>query len=90
MRLRQEAVDGDKLHPARVRGHGAKRGTVEAMIWKGWAWMHARPGLYRMGTSLGARFRKLQPGKLGGWTQYRTAPKLAAKTLHERMKERSQ
>ena len=90
VRLRQEAVDGDKLHPAKVRGHGAKRGTVEAMIWKGWEWMHARPGIYRMGTSMGARFRKLQPGKFGGWTQYRTAPKLAAKTLHQRMKERSQ
>ncbi len=90
VRLRQEAVDGDKVHPARVRGHGTKRGTVEAMVWKGWSWMHARPGIYRLGTALGARFRKLQPGKIGGWTQYRTAPKLAAKTLHERMKERSQ
>ena len=60
------------------------------MIWKGWSWMHAKPGLYRLGTSLGARFRKLQPGKIGAWTQYRTAPKLAPKTLHERMKERGQ
>jgi len=90
VRLRQESVDGDKLHPAKVRGHGAKRSGVEAMIWKGWSWMHARPGLYRLGTSLGARFRKLQPGKVGAWTQYRTAPKLAPKTLHERMKERGQ
>ena len=90
VRLRQESVDGDKLHPAKVRGHGAKRSGVEAMIWKGWSWMHAKPGLYRLGTSLGARFRKLQPGKMGAWTQYRTAPKLAPKTLHERMKERGQ
>jgi L-lactate dehydrogenase complex protein LldF len=90
VRLRQESVDGDKLHPARVRGHGAKRNTVEAMIWKGWGLMHSRPGFYRFGTGIAAKFRKLQPGSLGGWTQYRTAPKLAPKTLHQRMKERQQ
>lgn len=90
VRLRQESVDGDKLNPAKIRGHGAKRGTVEAMIWKGWSWMHARPGVYRFGTAIAARLRKLQPRQLGGWTKYRTAPKLAAKTLHERMKERGQ
>lgn len=90
VRLRQESVDGDKLNPAKVRGHGAKRSTLEALVWKGWSWMHARPGAYRFGTAVATRLRKLQPGQLGGWTKYRTAPKLAAKTLHERMKERGQ
>ncbi|RBW48514.1 LutB/LldF family L-lactate oxidation iron-sulfur protein [Marinobacter sp. F3R11] len=90
VRLRQESVDGDKLNPAKVRGHGAKRNALEALVWKGWSWMHARPGAYRFGTTVASRLRKLQPGKLGGWTRYRTAPKLAARTLHERMKERSQ
>ncbi|WP_100638435.1 LutB/LldF family L-lactate oxidation iron-sulfur protein [Marinobacter salexigens] len=90
VRLRQESVDGDKLNPAKVPGHGAKRSTLEAMVWKGWSWMHARPGAYRFGTAVATRLRKLQPGQLGSWTKYRTAPKLAAKTLHERMKERGQ
>ena len=90
VRLRQESVDGDKLHPAKVRGHGAKRNALEAMIWKGWSWMHARPGAYRFGTNMAARFRKLQPGQMGGWTQFRTSPKLAPKTLHETLKERGQ
>lgn len=90
VRLRQESVEGDKLNPAKVQGHGAKRSTLEALIWKGWSWMHARPGVYRLATVIAARLRKLQPTKLGGWTRYRTAPKLAAKTLHECVKERGQ
>ena len=90
VRLRQESVDGDKLHPAKVRGHGAKRSSMEAMIWKGWAWMHASPGIYRFGTGAASKFRALQPSKAGAWTDYRTPPKLAAKTLHQRMKERGQ
>ena len=90
VRLRRESVDGDRLHPARVPGHGAKRGATEALIWKGWSWLHARPGLYRLGTAVAARLRRLQPNRAGAWTDYRTAPKLAAKTLHQRMKERAQ
>ena len=88
VRLRQESVDGDHLHPARVRGHGAKRGRWEAMAWKGWSWLHSRPALYRLGTRLGARFRRLQPQQLGAWTEFRTAPKLAPKTLHELVREK--
>ncbi len=90
VRLRQESVDGDSLHPAKVRGHGAKRTTTEALIWKGWGWMHSRPAIYRLGTKLGAAFRKLQPSHLGAWTRYRSAPKLAPKTLHQQLKERQQ
>lgn len=88
VRLRQESVDGDRLHPARVRGHGSKRSTREALIWKAWHWLHARPAAYRLGTGLAARLRKLQPSRLGPWTRLRTAPELAPRTLHQRMKER--
>jgi len=89
VRLRQESVDGDRLHPARVRGHGAKRSLAEALIWKGWSWLHARPGLYRLGTAMAARPRRLQPRRAGAWTRERTLPPLAPRTLHEYMKERN-
>ena len=89
VRLRRESVDGDSLRPSRVSGHGVKRGRWEAMAWRGWCWMHVRPGVYRMGTAMATRFRALQPSKAGPWTHSRTAPKLAPKTLHQLMQERS-
>ena len=33
----------------------------------------------------GTRLRGLMPAKIGVWTSVRTAPKLAPKTLHERV-----
>ncbi|MDR9469120.1 LutB/LldF family L-lactate oxidation iron-sulfur protein [Marinospirillum sp.] len=89
-RLRQEAVDGDSLRPSVVAGHGIKRRKLELLAWKGWALMHARPGLYRFSTRWMARLRGLMPGKLGGWTDYRTPPRLAGKTLQQRLQERQQ
>jgi len=88
VRLRQESVDGDSLHPAHVKGHGVKRGRLEPWIWRGWAWMHRSPALYRLGTALAARFRDLTPSRLGGWTDYRRAPRPAATTLHQAIKAR--
>lgn len=87
-RLRKEAVDGDSQRPSVVSGHGVKRRKLELLAWKGWALMHSRPGLYRFSTRWMARLRGLVPQKLGGWTDYRTAPKLAEKTLQQRLRER--
>ncbi len=87
VRLRQESVDGDHLHPARVRGHGSKRSKSEALTWKMWRWLHTRPAMYRWATRLAVRLRVLQPRKLGAWTDYRTAPKLARRSLHEHLKD---
>ncbi|WP_404364563.1 LutB/LldF family L-lactate oxidation iron-sulfur protein [Marinobacter sp.] len=89
VRLRRESVDGDSLRPSKVRGHGVKRGRWEAMIWSGWRWMHVRPGVYRMGTAMASRLRALQPSAAGAWTQSRTAPKLAPKTLHQLVRQRT-
>ncbi len=88
VRLRQESVDGDHLHPARVRGHGSKRSAMEALAWKGWRWMHTSAGRYRFGTGIATRLRALQPQHLGAWTRYRSAPRLAPKSLHELVRER--
>jgi L-lactate dehydrogenase complex protein LldF len=88
VRLRRESVDGDSERPSKVRGHGIKRGRMEATAWLGWRWMHSQPWLYRLGTSVSARFRNVLPKTMGGWTQYRAAPKLAPTTLHQMMDRR--
>ncbi|WP_240753940.1 LutB/LldF family L-lactate oxidation iron-sulfur protein [Natronospirillum operosum] len=88
VRLRREAVDGDKLNPSVVRGHGVKRRRLEALVWRLWAWGHARPALYRFGLALAQRLRFLQPRRLGAWTRHRTAPVLASDSLHARMARR--
>ncbi len=87
VRLRQESVDGDRLHPAVVAGHGAKRHWAEALVWKAWRWLHAHPALYRLGTAAAGRLRALQPSRLGPWTRYRSAPELAPRTLHQQVRQ---
>ncbi|WP_166264065.1 LutB/LldF family L-lactate oxidation iron-sulfur protein [Marinobacter caseinilyticus] len=89
VRLRRESVDGDKLRVSEVRGHGVKRRRVESLAWLGWQWMHSRPQLYRLGTAVSARLRALVPQKLGAWTRYRSAPRLAPQTLHQMMQKRT-
>ncbi len=89
VRLRREAVDGDRQHPGVVTGHGVKRRRWEAAVWRFWGWLHARPGLYRAGIAVATRFRWFQPRRLGAWTRYRTPPRLAPKSLHALMKDRA-
>jgi L-lactate dehydrogenase complex protein LldF len=89
VRLRRESVDGDRLHRSEVPGHGTKRNRREALAWRGWQWLYARPALYRFAMAAATRFRVLQPSRAGAWTRSRTAPKLAPKTLHQRVRERS-
>lgn len=88
-RLRKEAVDGDRLHPARVAGHGSKRNRLEMLVWHGWTWLSTRPALYRLASRVMGHLRALTPSRLGGWTRYRTAPKPAPKSLHQLMQDRA-
>jgi len=89
IRLREESVAGDKDHDdSVVKGRGSKRTKTESVIWNGWAKMHKSGGLYRTGTGAATVFRFLMPNKIGAWTKCRTAPKLAANTLHQQVKAR--
>lgn len=83
-RLRYEGVRQDESN---VEGAGSRRKSSEAMIWKGWAMAHSSPKMYRLGIKAATTFRGLIPGKLGAWTRVRSAPKLAAKSLHQLAKE---
>ncbi|MGB0895277.1 MAG: LutB/LldF family L-lactate oxidation iron-sulfur protein [Parashewanella sp.] len=88
LRLRKESVKPASQQPVIMKGQGSGRKALEANIWKAWSLVHKVPSLYRFSMFMVTRFRFLIPKKLGGWTSVRTAPKPAAKTLHERLKER--
>jgi len=50
--------------------------------------MHQHAFIYKTFVWIASRFRGFLPNNLGAWTRVRTAPKLAPKTLHERVKDR--
>ena len=90
LRLRKESVQPDTDKPQVMRGQGAGRKSWEALLWKAWSLMYRHPLLYRLGTWGISRGRGLMPKNLGPWTKVRTAPKPAARTLHEQLKQRRQ
>jgi L-lactate dehydrogenase complex protein LldF len=55
----------------------------EALIWRLWSLGHNHPLLYRLGTLVATRLRKLLPNRLGAWTRARKAPTIARQSLHE-------
>ncbi|HPE58995.1 MAG TPA: LutB/LldF family L-lactate oxidation iron-sulfur protein [Thiolinea sp.] len=84
-RLRHDGVRQDGR--SRTRDAGTRRKGLEAVTWQGWSWAAAHPSLYHLGGRMATRLRGLMPQRLGAWTRVRTAPQMAAQTLHERMKE---
>ncbi len=88
-RLRKESVDGDRLRPSVVRGHGSKRHWKEVLAWNAFRWIFASPGRYRLLGMLMTRFRAFTPSRVGVWSRYRSAPKPAARTLHQLVNERA-
>lgn len=87
-RLRSEAMDGDPQRPATVAGHGSKRRWLEMLLWRGWTVFNSRPWAYRLGTALITRCRRLMPSRLGAWTRYRSAPRPAAQSLQQQLRQR--
>lgn len=71
-------------------GAGSQRSRKEAIAWAMWKQIYGIPWLYKCFSFVATRFRSLTPRSVGAWTRYRTAPKPAAKTLHELMKEKAQ
>ena len=88
LRLRQESVKPASQQPHIMKGQGSGRKNKEVLIWSIWSIIHRSPWLYQSSMWLVTRLRFLLPAKLGPWTEARTAPKLASKTLHQRVKER--
>ena len=93
LRLRQEGSQPTAAGQALVKGAGSKRAFGEAMVWKGWQVLHARPAAYRALTRLAALAMKFAPqyaGPLHGWTRHRDLPRPEPRTLHDLMRERTQ
>jgi len=86
-RLREEAVRPPTEAPHHMRGQGAKYSKRETMIWKAWRTLNTSPALYRAAMYAGTRMRGLMPASIGPWTEHRSAPKLAPRTLHELARE---
>ncbi len=62
------------------------RARVEQLVWKGWKAVFANPTAYRLQAQAVARLGKVIPAQaplLKAWTQVRTKPRFAEKSLHE-------
>jgi L-lactate dehydrogenase complex protein LldF len=84
VRLRGEAAAATPA--AAVLGAGQGEGSMERAAWRLWAAAHARPRLYRAMTLAATRLRRFLPSwlpPLSAWTRSRSAPKPAARSLHE-------
>ncbi len=84
-RLRYEGIrkDGDD----KVAGGGSRRNFGEAAAWNSWAHLASHPTLYRSAGSMAASLHFLAPDQLKPWTDCRSAPKPASKTLHQLVKK---
>ena len=86
-RLREENVKApDSPHPV-MRGQGSKYSRKERFIWNAWARLNSSPTLYRLFGFFATRLRALAPSNVGPWTQNHSAPKPAARSLHDMARE---
>lgn len=86
-RLRRESKKPEKPNQEPMLGQKSAENKLEAMAMKGFAYVASHPSIYHLGTGTATKLSGLMPKKLGTWTQCRTAPKPASKTLHQRIKE---
>ena len=74
-----------------VKGAGGGRDRLEDLAWAGWRIAHVSPLLYKaMGLALRVfgPLVKGGPGPLKAWTQARTMPRRAPRTLHDLAREK--
>ncbi len=88
LRLRKKRVSTKRSVPWTDLEGGKAR--LEAFIWKGWQTVLSFPELYRLKTRFLSRTGHLLPGKfpiLRRWTESRSKPRFAEKTLHQMVEE---
>lgn len=86
-RLREENVKAPDTQPRIMRGQGSKYSRKERFIWNVWAKLNSSPNLYRLFLKAATRLRGLTPSNVGPWTQNHSAPKPAARSLHDMARE---
>ncbi len=87
-RLRRFAVEPAEDGATPLAGQGSQRRALEALLWRIWAWVYAHPRIYGGLAWLLTRSRRWLPQRIGGWSRYRSVPRPASRSLHERMKQR--
>jgi L-lactate dehydrogenase complex protein LldF len=86
-RLREENVKSPDAPNKVMRGQGSKYSRTERFIWNAWSRLNSSPALYRVFGFFATRLRNLTPSSIGPWTQNHSAPKPAARSLHELARE---
>ena len=89
-RLRTETKNPSKPDIMSMKGQGAAASTLESLAMKGFVFAAITPKIYHIGTWSVAKLRALIPNNIGPWTQCRTSPKPAGKTLHQLMQKRNE
>jgi L-lactate dehydrogenase complex protein LldF len=87
VRLRHEATHADPA--SLVAGKGTGRTASEDWAWRLWAGVLQRPAFYRVAAWFATRFGRALPAAaplLRNWTQSRTKPVPARRSLSERMR----
>jgi len=79
--------DGVRQDGKGAPGSGALRQGGEALLWRLWAMLYGHPSLHRLFLRAATRLRRFAPGRLGGWTSVREAPRPARRSLHDLAKE---
>ncbi|MBD7976216.1 MULTISPECIES: LutB/LldF family L-lactate oxidation iron-sulfur protein [Pseudomonas] len=85
-RLREENVKKPDAAHHLLRGQGSKYSAQERLLWKSWQLLNTSPLLYRVFGFFATRLRGLTPN-IGPWAQNHSAPKPAARSLHELAKQ---
>lgn len=82
-RLRNESYSSDTF--STVKDSGFKKNLAETIGWKGWEIINTHPQINAIGRKIMGRLGSKIPriGPLRQWTRYRTAPKIASKSLHQ-------
>ncbi|WP_122532245.1 LutB/LldF family L-lactate oxidation iron-sulfur protein [Pseudomonas viridiflava] len=86
-RLREENVKAPDAPNRVMRDQGSKYSRKERFIWNAWSKLNTSPSLYRLFGFFATRLRSLTPSNVGPWTQNHSAPKPAARSLHEMARE---
>lgn len=89
LRLRKEAKNKASKDNLELNGQNAAHSKMESAAMKGFALAASSSHLYHAGTFMATKLQSLIPSKLGAWTQCRTSPKPAKKTLHQIMVEKN-
>jgi L-lactate dehydrogenase complex protein LldF len=82
--LRQQS-QGNAPEP-KMAGYGSGSAWPQVMAYHAWAWLYARPMMYRGFSFFATRLRLLTPTNQGAWTRTRTPLRPAGLSLHERIK----